>query len=60
MPRKRYRMEQIVTKLRQAEVDLRRGLRVSPGFAKNSGSVSGRLTGGGRSTEGFGSTRRSV
>ncbi len=28
MPRKRYSTEQIVTKLRQAEVDLGRGLRV--------------------------------
>ena len=36
MPRKRYSTEQIVTKLRQAEVELGRGLR-TPQVCKNLG-----------------------
>ena len=59
MPRKRYSTEQIVTKLRQAEVELGRGLRVPPRSARSSGSASRRTTGGGRSTAACASIRRS-
>ncbi len=37
MPRKRYSTEQIVTKLRQAEVELSRGLRTPTGLQKAGG-----------------------
>ena len=37
MPRKRYSTEQIVTKLRQAEVELGRGLRPPPQVCKKLG-----------------------
>ena len=47
MPRKRYSTEQIITKLRQAEVELSRGLHVSP-VCKKLGSASRPTTGGGR------------
>jgi|ETNmetMinimDraft_11_1059920.scaffolds.fasta_scaffold169706_1 hypothetical protein len=59
MSRKRYSTEQIVTKLRQAEVELGRGLRVPPRSARSSGSASRPTTGGGRSTVASASIRRS-
>ena len=58
MPRTRYSTEQIVTKLRQAEVELSRGLR-TPQACKKLGSASRRTTAGGRSTAAGASTKRS-
>ena len=49
MPRKRYSPEQIITKLRQAEVELSRGLR-PPQICKKRLSASSRTTGGAKST----------
>ena len=60
MPRKRYSTEQIVTKVRQAEVELGRGLRTPQVCKKLGGSVSRRTTAGGRSTAGCVSIRRSA
>ena len=45
MPTKRYSTEQIVSKLRQAEVELSRGLR-TPQVCKKLGSASRRTIGG--------------
>ena len=59
MPTKRYSTEQIVSKLRQAEVELGRGLRV-PLVCKKLGILASKpTTGGGRSMGACGSTRRS-
>ena len=60
MPRKRYSTEQIVTKVRQAEVELGRGLRTPQVCKKPWGSVSRRPPAGGRSTAGCVSIRRSA
>ena len=49
MPRKRYSTEQIITKPRQAEVKLRRGLRPHRS-ARSAASASRRMTGGAKST----------
>ena len=69
MPRTRFSTEQIITKLRQAEVELSRGLRVPQvckklGIGEQTSARPGspskiRITGGGRSTAGCASTRRS-
>ena len=58
MPRKHYSTEQIVTKLRQAEVELGRGLR-TPRSARSWVSASSRTTAGGRSTAAWVWTRPS-
>ena len=58
MPTKRYSTEQIVSKLRQAEVELSRGLRV-PWSVRNWGLASRPTTGGGKSTVACASTRPS-
>ena len=49
MPRKRYSTEQIVTKLRQAEVEFGRGLR-TPEMCKELGGASNRPIAGGKNT----------
>ena len=59
MPRKRYSTEQIVTKLRQAEVELGRGLRTPEMCKKLGGAASKRTTAGGKNTAACASTRRS-
>ena len=59
MPRKWYSTDRIVTKRRQAKVELGRGLR-TPQVCNSWGSVSRRTTAGGRSTEGYVSIRRSA
>ena len=58
MPRKRFSTEQIITKVRQAEVELGRGLKGRRRSARRSGSASRRTTGGGRSAAACGSTKR--
>ena len=58
MPRKRYSTEQIVTKLRQAEVELGRGLR-APQVCKKLGISEQTYYPGGRSTAAWGWTRLS-
>ena len=58
MPRKRYSTEQIVTKLRQAEVELGRGRR-TPEMCKKLGVSEQRTTGGGKNTAACASTRPS-
>ncbi len=50
MPRKRYSTEQIVTKLRQAEVELSRGLRTPQVCKKLGVSEQTYPTAGGRNT----------
>ena len=58
MPRTRYSTEQIVTKLRQAEVELSRGLR-TPQVCKQLGISEQTYYAGGRSTAACASTKRS-